>query len=73
METINIKVDQEVAKAYRESDRKKQEQISTIIKLFLNKNFSQKSLSEVMEEIAYKAEKRGLTPEILEDILNDEF
>ncbi|MGK7961130.1 hypothetical protein [Crocosphaera sp.] len=73
METINIKVDQEVAKAYRESDSRKQEQISTIIKLFLNKEFSQKSLSEVMEEIAKKAEKRGLTPEILENILNDEL
>ena len=72
METINIKVDEEVAKAYRKCDDNKQKQISTIIKLFLNQEFSQKSLSEVMEEIADKAEKRGLTPEILEDILNDE-
>ncbi|MDJ0601258.1 MAG: hypothetical protein QNJ37_20740 [Crocosphaera sp.] len=71
METINIKVSEEIAQAYRESDSKKQEQISTIIKLFLNKEFSQKSLSEVMEEIADKAEKRGLTPKILEDILNN--
>ncbi|WP_107670379.1 hypothetical protein [Cyanothece sp. BG0011] len=72
METINIKVDEEVAQAYRESDIKKQEQISTIIKLFLKTEFSQKSLSEVMSEIADKAEKRGLTTEILEDILNDD-
>lgn len=32
----------------------------------------QKSLSQVMEDIATKAEQRGLTPEILEAILNDD-
>lgn len=72
METITIKVDQEVAKAYRESDSKKQEKISVIIKLFLQPEFANKSLSDVMADIADKAQKRGLTPEILEDILNDE-
>ncbi|MEA5512101.1 hypothetical protein VB715_20205 [Crocosphaera sp. UHCC 0190] len=72
METITIKVDQEVAKAYRESDSKKQEKINAIIKLFLQPEFANKSLSDVMAEIADKAQKRGLTPEILEDILNDE-
>jgi hypothetical protein len=72
MGTITIKVDQEVAKAYRESDGKKQEQISAIIKLFLQPEFTNKSLSDLMANIADKAQKRGLTPEILEDILNDE-
>ena len=39
-------------------------------KLFINFNSIEKSLSQVMEEIATKAEQRGLTPEILEAILN---
>lgn len=72
MEKITIEVDNEIAKAYRESDLNKQEKVNTIIKLFFQPEFADKSLSEVMENIADKAEKRGLTPEILEDILNDE-
>ena len=72
METITIEVDKEVAKAYRESDLNKQEKVNTIIKLFFQPEFADKSLSEVMADIAIKAEQRGLTPEILEDILNDE-
>lgn len=71
METISVKVESEVAKAYQQADINKQEKVSTIIKLFFQSNFADKSLSEVMEEIADKAEKRGLTPEILESILNE--
>ena len=72
METITIEVDKEVAKAYRESDLNKQEKVNTIIKLFFQPEFATKSLSEVMADIADQAEERGLTPAILEDILNDE-
>ncbi len=72
METITIEVDKEVARAYRESDINKQEKVNTIIKLFFQPEFADKSLSAVMADIADKAEQRGLTPEILEDILNDE-
>lgn len=72
METISVKVDSEVAKAYQQADRNKQEKLSTMIKLFFQSNFADQSLSEVMEEIADKAEKRGLTPEILQSILNED-
>lgn len=72
METITIQVEEEIAQAYRDSDRQKQEKINSIIKLFLTPEFAQKSLSEVMAEIADKAEKRGLTSEILQEILDDE-
>ena len=72
METITIEVDKEVAKAYRESDLNKQEKVNTIIILLFQPEYATKSLSEVMADIAYQAEERGLTPAILEDILNDE-
>jgi hypothetical protein len=72
METITIKVDSEVAKAYREAQVNKQQQLSTMIKLFFQPDLARKTLSEVMEEIADKAEKRGLTPEILQSILEEE-
>lgn len=72
METITIKVDEDIAKAYRESDLTKKEKINTVIKLFFQPDFSSKSLSELMSEIAENAEQRGLNPEILESILNDD-
>jgi len=70
METITINVDSEVAKAYREAQVNKQQQLSTMIKLFFQPDLANKTLSQVMAEIADKAEKRGLTPEILQSILN---
>jgi hypothetical protein len=72
METITINVDSEVAKAYREAQVNKQQQLSTMIKLFFQPDLANKSLSQVMAEIANKAEKRGLTPEILQSILEDD-
>ena len=72
METITISVDSEVAKAFREAQVNKQQQLSTMIKLFFQPDLANKTLSQVMAEIADKAEKRGLTPEILQSILEDD-
>jgi len=72
MEAITINVDNEVAQAYREAEFNKQQQLGMMIKLFFQPDLTRKTLSEVMEEIADKAEKRGLTPEILQSILEEE-
>jgi hypothetical protein len=72
METITINVDSEVARAYREAEVNKQQQLSTMIKLFFQPDLANKTLSQVMSEIADKAKKRGLTPEILQSILEDD-
>lgn len=70
METITIPVDHDLAQAYQRANPEQQAAIQTMLKLVLNSEFIQKSLSQVMEEIATKAEQRGLTPEILASILN---
>ncbi|MBR8826650.1 MAG: hypothetical protein DSM107014_01875 [Gomphosphaeria aponina SAG 52.96 = DSM 107014] len=72
METITIQVSPEIAPAYRQSEIKKQQELEILIKMFFDDDLEQKKLIEVMEEIADKAEKRGLTPEILASILEDE-
>lgn len=72
METITIQVDKNIAELYQESDSNKKEKLTTMITLFFKSEFEQKKLSEVMAEIADKAEKRGLNPEILESILHDD-
>jgi len=43
-----------------------------MIKLFFQPDLANKTLSQVMAEIAVKAGKRGLTPEILQSILEDD-
>jgi hypothetical protein len=72
MEAITINVDNEVAQAYRKAEFNKQQKLGMMIKLFFQSDLARKTLSEVMEEIADKAEKRGLTPEILQSILEEE-
>ncbi|OKH18430.1 hypothetical protein [[Limnothrix rosea] IAM M-220] len=72
METISIPVDAETAQAYQSANSQQQAAIQNILKLFFNSDFVQKSLSQVMEELATKAEQRGLTPEMVELILSDD-
>ncbi len=72
MEAITINVDNEVAQAYREAEFNKQQKLGMMIKLFFQPDLARKTLSDVMEEIADKAKKRGLTPEILQSILEEE-
>jgi hypothetical protein len=72
METITIQVDNEVAKLYQSAKIEEQKKVSNLIKLFFQPELAKKSLSQVMAEIADQAEKKGLTPEILEEILNEE-
>lgn len=69
---VIINVDNEVAQAYREAEFNQHQKLGMMIKLFFQPDLTKKTLSEVMEEIADKAAKRGLTPEILQSILEDD-
>ncbi|ACK71264.1 conserved hypothetical protein [Gloeothece citriformis PCC 7424] len=71
MATITIEVDEEIKTAFECATPETQEQLSTIIQLFFRKNLQTKTLTEVMAEISDRAQKRGLTPEILQNILAD--
>ncbi|GAX34150.1 hypothetical protein [Nodularia sp. NIES-3585] len=72
MENITIKVDPEIAKAYREAEPEKQQKIQMFLNIMLKKAVSQKPLLDIMEEASQQAISNGMTPEILESILNDE-
>lgn len=66
---------QEIAPAYREaSDMEKQQielKFSTLMKLKINYTQKEKvdTLGQLIDDISRKAIARGLTPEILEEIL----
>ncbi len=72
MQTINIQVTPEAAKAFRNAsaaERKKLELLLTLRLLEVTR--ARKPLEEVMREISRSAQARGLTPEILDDLLKD--
>jgi len=72
METITIQVKPEIAQAYQRFNPEKKAKIETLLELLLQQELDNRSLAEVMDELGYQAQARGLTPEILAEILADE-
>ena len=71
-EAITIHVAPEVAKAYQSALDRDQKKFDAILSLRLKELTNNKrSLEEVMRDISQKAQARGLTPEILEDLLSE--
>ena len=70
---ITLKVSGKVAQAYQEATEKEKEYMNTLVNLFLEQEMKEEidSLGTLMDEISKKAVSRGLTPEILESILNE--
>ena len=71
---IIIPVDDETACAYHTASPDYQKKIQVLLQLRLRElaELPARSLVEVMNDIGAKAEARGLTPEMLEDILHDD-
>ncbi len=73
MNKITIEVSREVAEAYQSASLHERQKIQTIVSLLLHKPVDRDVdlLRELMDEISDRAKERGLTPEILESILNE--
>lgn len=72
--TITIPVDGESARLYTTATAEEQRKLQVLLRLRLREltSYPQRPLAEIMDEIGAQAESRGLTPEILESLLNDE-
>ena len=57
---------------YREAEPEKQQNVLLIFNLILKELFKDASFEEIVEQIRQEAEKNGLTPEILKELLQDE-
>ncbi|MBE9004266.1 hypothetical protein IQ259_04290 [Fortiea sp. LEGE XX443] len=70
---ITIKVTPEIAQAYQNATNKEKQSLQTLIALFFNQDVTREMdfLGKIMDEISDRAVARGLTPEILESILNE--
>lgn len=74
---ITIKVNSDIAQAYNQANEEEKQQLINKITFFLqpivnNKEKAIGQLRKTMTEIGRKAQARGLTPEILEEILNED-
>ncbi len=72
MANIIIPVDEEIKVAFEQANPEIKRQLSDMIQLFLRDKLSGQTLTEVMAEISDRAQQRGLTPEILREILADD-
>ncbi len=74
MNTIQIPVDAEALRAYRSATQEEQQRIHALLNVWLKglEREPTRPLSKVMDDIGRKAQDRGLTQEILDDLLRDE-
>jgi hypothetical protein len=71
-EQITIPVSPGLAKAYGEADPQQRLKLALMMEMGLQSAIRDtRTLQEVMRDIGRKARERGMTPEILESILND--
>lgn len=72
-EEIIIKVSPNIAQAYQKATEQKKASLSTLISIFLREEGENNIdfLGKLMDDISDQAIARGLTPEILETILNE--
>jgi hypothetical protein len=76
--TLNIPVDSELARFFKAASADDQRKILKMLTFWLIVSLrelattNQMSLSEFMDSISAKAQARGLTPEILESLLDDD-
>lgn len=72
-EQITVSVDSDVANRYRSASNKERRKLDLLINLRLRDvTKSEQSLRDTMLEISRNAQQRGLTPEILQSILDEE-
>jgi hypothetical protein len=69
---ITIKVDADLADAYRSASEQDRRKMDLLASLQLTKYLrSHESLEEAMDAMSQEASRNGMTPEILDSILND--
>jgi hypothetical protein len=73
-EAITLEVDLDAAQAFKSVSVEEREKLQVLLGIWLKEyaKADAASLKETMDEISRKAQSRGLTPEILKSILEEE-
>ena len=71
-QSITIRVSPEAARAYEQAPADERRKLDALLSLKLSEVARRpRPLEQVMGEISRKAQERGLTPEILDELLDD--
>lgn len=71
-ETITIRVSPEAARIYNSATTEQQRKLEVLLSLRLTEvSRTTRPLEDIMDEISRNARKRGLTPEVLESLLDE--
>jgi hypothetical protein len=76
MERIVLELDERVARAWREAPSDKRRDITNKINVRISKelfDYDKDAFRKYLDELRGEMQKRGLTQEILDDILKDEL
>jgi hypothetical protein len=73
-EAITLEIDSAAAQAFNSVSAEEREKLQVLLGIWLKEyaKADTSSLKETMDEIGRSAQSRGLTPEILQSILEDE-
>lgn len=71
-QTITIPVDSDIQRAFEQASEEERQELQVLVSLFFKEGWAKKTGVEVMQEIGTRAQERGLTPEILDEVLQDE-
>ena len=73
-ETITLEIDSEAAQAFKSVSADEREKLQVLFGIWLKEYARAESVSlkDTMTKISQKAQSRGLTPEILESIIEEE-
>lgn len=66
MQSITIPVDSEVQQAFEQASEAERQELGMLLSLFFKEGWAKKN---IVEAIANRTQERGLTPEILDEIL----
>ena len=70
--TITIEVDSETARDYNAVPIEQRRKLDALLSLHLRRAMrSDRTLRDIMDSMSRNAKERGMTPEILEQILNE--
>ncbi|MCY7393574.1 MAG: hypothetical protein LH647_19390 [Leptolyngbyaceae cyanobacterium CAN_BIN12] len=71
METISIQVDADVANAFQSAQPEQQRKIQALVNFWLKRAVNLTQLQTTMDQMSDEVEANGLTPEILQSILDE--
>ncbi|MBD2176149.1 hypothetical protein H6F42_04350 [Pseudanabaena sp. FACHB-1998] len=71
MKTIAIQIDEDIAQAFQSSQPEQQQQIQAWLNQWMRQALKISKLQNTMDRLSDEAVSNGLTPEILQAIINE--